>query len=204
MKQGWIVLRKAIADGRMDVKDSRHGGNLYFVRQWLDYTRSEYPNKQPLLVIDNFHKLCGGGSGDERLRFKSMSQEIKRWCNQQLCTVIATMELSKSAPGIQATARDLIESSQMEYDIDLGIMIHNEFNDRRMLGETPKRAWYSGGEMQPIIDCDFQKNKISSFKSKISYEFDPAIARFKEIRYMDGELANASQYEPRSYHSSTR
>lgn len=182
VSQSWDVLRDALEKHRLDVKDAVHGHTVRFAEEWLAHFKATNPGKQPVLIIDNFHKLgTGNGQQGDHERFTSMSGSLQRIARKGLATVIVTAEVVKKTGGAKPNVGDLKYTGQIEYDADVVLLVQNEMHRLEHVGGNVTRCWQDGNDIKPIVDIEVPKNKRGSFKGTISYYFDPACAWFEEI-----------------------
>jgi len=181
---GWKVVRDLIESGRFSIKDNSHGNTLDFAEGWIRWAKDNFPNKEIVFFLDNFHKLGDEWNKDERIRFKHASSRMHAMKNKLHFTAICTMEIRKLI-GAQKNQRpilqDISESKQMEYDNNLIGMVYSDIHAKR--GDA-KIFWTEMIDdnmvRKPVIEIDIQKNKISEFKGVLYYKFSPEYSKFYE------------------------
>ena len=181
---GWAKVRRLVDGNKFSIKDNTHGDNLDFAEGWIKWAQKNHPSKEICFFLDNFHKLGDERGGDERLRFKHASSRIHGMKNKLGITAVCTMELRKMIGGNVATRpslQDISESKQMEYDNNLIGMVYSDVHARR---EDAKIFWDGmDGDRpvkRPVLEIDFQKNKVSDYKGVLYWKFAPEYSRFDE------------------------
>jgi len=182
--QGWDAVRRLVEQNKFSLKDNSHGNTLDFAEGWIRWAKDNYPNKEIVFFLDNFHKLGDERQKDERIRFKHASARIHSMKNKLHFTAICTMEIRKLMGGAKnqrPMLQDISESKQMEYDNNLIGMIYNDLHASRDKAST---IWTDtvGGEpvRRPVLEIDIQKNKISEYKDILYYKFVPERSIFFE------------------------
>lgn len=196
-EEGYSIISSLVRDGRFILKDASCGTSLSYAESLIRYYQAKYPDRQIVYILDNFHKLRDfeGLSGDERVRFKTMSNIIKNMAVRYHIPILCTMEYTKLPAGTRPGNENLAESVAMEYDANL---IAHIFNGLHELGDRATADMYhttvreGNQERRPILELSIGKNKITSFKSKLYFKFFPASSDFRS-QPLDVALALQSQ-----------
>lgn len=176
MKAAWTTVRDLIRSGKLDVKDASQGNTLAFAEQWIEGTRSAYPGRPVLFILDNFHRLgdAAGNKGD-RERVEMLSTGVSLLAKQRGVSVISTMELRKrEQPKIRPKMSDLKGTKQLEYDLTACIMVHSELHANPEKDDA--QSWIDADDndrRKPILQLWIEKNKITSFKGLTEVRFRP-------------------------------
>jgi DNA primase len=182
-EQGYNELMHLIRNGRIVIKDANQGASLAYAESVIKFYQEKYPGRNVVYILDNFHKLRDfEGLGDERTRFKTMSQVLKGMAVKYHIPVLCTMEYTKLPAGTRPTNDNIAETVQMEYDANLIAHIWNgshELGDRATIDMFHTVMGSGGPERRPVIEMNIGKNKITSFKSKIYFKFFPAASDFR-------------------------
>lgn len=197
-EQGYQSVINLVRSGHLVVKDATDGMSLAYAEGLIKYYQEKYPGRQVVYILDNFHKLRDfEGLGDERVKFKTMSQVLKNMAVQYRIPVMCTMEYTKLAAGVKPTNDNIAETVQMEYDANLIVHLWNGSHD---LGDKATEDMFhtvmgsDGPERRPIVELNVGKNKITSFKSKIYLKFFPSASDFRE-HPIDVALAEQRQVQ---------
>jgi len=179
---GYSVVRELIRKGRIIIKDANDGASIAYANQVIRYYKERYPDRNIVYVLDNFHKLQDFkalGRGDERVRFKQMSQVMKDLATRWHICIFATVEYKKVEQGKRGTNADIGETGQIEYDANFVMHIYNEMHE---MGDQAGLFHVDNqdGELKklPVIEGDVGKNKITAFKNKLYFSFWPASSDF--------------------------
>jgi DNA primase catalytic core len=108
---GYSIIRELIKDGRLILKDSNDGNSLSYSQMLISYYKNKYPERDIVYILDNFHKLQDfqTGSGDERIRFKTLSTEMKAMAVRNHISIISTIEYTKLPKGEKPSNTNISE-----------------------------------------------------------------------------------------------
>lgn len=184
LEKGWASFRRLVETNRFLIKDNTHGNTLDFAEGWIRWAKENYPGREIVFFLDNFHKLGDERNKDERIRFKHASARIHAMKNKLHITAVCTMEIRKfvgTGSNLRPMLQDISESKQMEYDNNLIGMVYSDLHAKR---QDAKIFWPEvvNGETikKPVFEVDIQKNKISEFKGTLYYKFNPEYSKFSE------------------------
>jgi DNA primase catalytic core len=181
-EQGYEEIIKLVREGHLVIKDSTHGTSLAYSESLIKYYTEKYPSRRIVYILDNFHKIRDFEGLEERIKFKTASQQIKHLAVMYHITILSTMEYTKLAAGTKPTNNNIAETVQMEYDANVIAHLWNGMHER---GDQAGPDEYhtvmtsEGPERRPIVEINIGKNKINSFKDKIYLKFFPASSDFK-------------------------
>lgn len=180
---GYARLRELAQQGRLVIKDVKHGSSLPFIENLICYYKDQYPERRIVFVLDNFHKLRDFEGKDERVRFKQMSEAVKNITLRHHCCFIASVEYTKLAPGIKPTNYNVAESGQIEYDASAIIHLYNDVADNPHSFTVCHEDinWESRKCYLPRVELMVGKNKISEVKKSFFLDFWPASSDFRSI-----------------------
>jgi replicative DNA helicase len=189
----WRKYVELVSSGRMIIRDAEDGKTIDYINTVIKDTANKNPDKRIIAFVDNFHLIELPGYEDGRVKYKNLSHNLKGMCTKYDATICATAEYTKIAPGIKPSNNNLAETVALEYD---GNVIFHLYSDLHSVREkSNKFFWSEDGEKQyGIIEQDFGKNKVNSFKGTVYYKFWSDKAFYKEIsrqEAMDIEKANA-------------
>lgn len=183
-EQGYQAVMKLVRDGRLVIKDATHGTSLAYSESLIKYYTEKYPDRRVVYILDNFHKIRDFEGLEERIKFKTASQQVKFLAVTYHITILCTMEYTKLPAGVKPTNDNIAETVQMEYDANL---ISHLWNGMHEMGDKATPDMFhtvlgsNGAERRPIVEIYVGKNKITSFKSKIYHKFYPASSDFRQL-----------------------
>lgn len=141
------------------------------------------PAFQLVIFIDNFHDITvrdiNFGS-NANAKYDYIADRLSKICTSFDCPIICTAELRKLNSNRRPTMEDIRESVKIVYEAKAIIMAYNEVGLR---GQQAQIFWKRGdsNDNQPIFEAKIDKNKYSSYKGRIFYEFIPEMSYFKEV-----------------------
>lgn len=190
-------LQHMVTSERLVLADvSMLSQSLVALDNWVKTIRARNPDKQLVVMGDNFHlyHLPGHDQGEEKLR--NMSSYIKAMCNKHQAVGMFTMELPKEAlrPGVRPRISKIKGSSGPAYDANVNFGVYNDLKD--MGADRSEVYWRDTNSMEtltdpngvevqtpmrkPIIELVIDKSKISSFDGVIFFKLDPVTGRLDE------------------------
>ncbi len=182
-KLGYDLVEGLVKNGRLIIKDANHGTTLAYVETLIAYYQEKYPQRRLVYFLDNFHKLSDfANNNEERVRFKNLSKAIKGLATRYHVPIICTMEYTKLNQGTRPSNNSISESVAMQYDSNFIAHMYNELHD---LG--PQATSYhivvkdNQAVRMPRIEMIVGKNKISSFKNSLYFDFYPSSSDFIAI-----------------------
>lgn len=180
---GYTRLRELAQQGRLVVKDVKHGSSLPFIENLICYYKDLYPGRRIVFVLDNFHKLRDFDGKDERVRFKQMSEATKNITLRHRCCIITSVEYTKLAPGIKPTNYNLAETVQLEYDASAVIHLYSDVADNPHSFTVchEDTNWEGKRCYLPRVEFMVGKNKISEVKKSFFLDFWPASSDFRGV-----------------------
>lgn len=208
---GYAKIAELAQEGKLIVKDASAGGSLAYGESLVKYYQDKYPNRQIVYFLDNFHKLneaSGMSEKDERLKIKSFSHYVKNNIAVKYhIPVIATVEYTKLEPTKRPTNNNVAESVSIEYDCNLMAHLYNDMHAQGAAAKLYHRTIVDGEEVRlPRIEMSIGKNKITSFKDKMYFDFYPASSMYRccDRSVAEDELSSAEQVSRQSYDNSKR
>lgn len=180
-KTGYDTIEGLVKNGRLIVKDANHGTTMAYMETLIQYYKEKYPERKLVYFLDNFHKLTDyGDQKDERVRFKKLSNAIKGMATTYHIPIISTMEYTKLPAGQRPTNNNIAETVAMEYDSNLIVHLFNELHELGPNANVYHMVNGADNKLQrfPRIEMIFGKNKITSFKNSLWYDFYPASSDF--------------------------
>lgn len=188
-KEGIDKLRKAV--DKYQAYDANHGTDIDEIERTVqnmivsleeEAVRTGKPRKRLVVMIDNFHDLTTTNAqamGSDKMKYDYLAQRCSDMATLLDIVLISTGEFKKLNGFRRASVEDLRESIKIVYEAKLILICHNEVG---LKGESASIYYDRAGmhAKQPVFEVSFSKNKMSSFKGRLFYEFYPEIAYFEE------------------------
>lgn len=172
-------LFKLTREEKLVVLDRGQGSSIDFINTTVKHYAEMYPEKRIIMFVDNFHLLSSSGAEEGRVKYKTLSKDLKQVCTTYGATVFTTAEYRKLVKGNKPTNSDLAETVALEYDSNAIFHLYSELHDNREQATLFTHDF--NGEKIPIIEEICGKNKINSFKGSIYYQFYPSKAVYMEV-----------------------
>ena len=142
-----------------------------------EYFKLHNIDKQIVVTIDNFHDLCV-----KNTKFTGENEKydfIAQWCSD-LATLleiplICSGELKKTNSTNRPVSDDIRTAVKIKYEAKAILLVYNEVHYKE---EGAKIYFNRKGieKKQPILEVHFSKNKMSTFKGRLFYEFYPDLS----------------------------
>jgi hypothetical protein len=174
----WIT--GAVRENRLIPKGINIGGTVKQCERWVKTVQDE-TGKEVVLFVDSFHNVTG--EGDERTKYKRITEWCQETADQLDFTIVASMECRKQLTKLRPRIDDLGESSKMAYGFKLVGMVHNELHAER---ENANLYWEEDDYVtkekvkRPYLEVHYDKNKITSFKGIHYFQFRDTTGQLKE------------------------
>lgn len=197
-KAGIDAVRNAV--DKYQAYDANHGTDIDEIDRTVqkmmvsleeEAVRTGKPRRRLVVMIDNFHDLTTTNReamGSDKQKYDYLAQRCSDMATLYDIVLISTGEFKKlngfRRPGVE----DLRESIKIVYEAKLILLCHNEVGTK---GESASIFYERTGvnAKQPIFEVAFGKNKMSSYKGRLFYEFYPELAYFEEA-----DKASSSRY----------
>lgn len=185
-RYGYEELKKLVAKNKLVVRGGEQGSGgatLSFAQDLIRYNKKLYPGKRIAYFLDNFHRLRDFANLDERIRFKNLSNATKDLAKREGIGIWATMEYNKATGQERPTNNSIAESIAMEYDANIIIHVYNELHNKRDDAELYFMRVDAEGRRYraPRIELIFGKNKVSSFKGRLYFDFYTEQSRYVPV-----------------------
>lgn len=138
-------------------------------------------NMKPVVFIDNFHDL--NTKEKPNLVDKQKYDHIAQWAADLAIRldipIICSAELKKLNSSRRPIVDDIRECVKIKYEAKAIILVYNEVHYK---GESAEVYFQRSSTKlkQPVLEAHFAKNKISSFKGRLFFEFFPEMAYLSE------------------------
>ena len=190
-------LRRLFEEERLIVADINGiAPSFPALGRYVTDIRKKFPEKNIIVLEDNFHLLEMPGFGKDagEAKIAAASHFMKQLCTGQQVTVLATMELPKSAleRGKRPYYTNVKGTGAIQYDVNANWGCHNDMAD---LGDEVMIVWedhehqqavqsagvdYMESTKMPILEVIVDKNKISGFKGTLFFKMWPLSGRIEE------------------------
>lgn len=195
---GLDAVRNAV--DKYQAYDANHGTDIDEIDRTVqkmmvsleeEAARTGKPRRKLIVMIDNFHDLtttAREAMGSDKSKYDYLAQRCSDMATLYDIVLISTGEFKKLNGFRRPSTEDLRESIKIVYEAKLILLCHNEVGTK---GESAAIYYEKQGAnaKQPVFEVSFGKNKMSSFKGRLFYEFYPEIAYF-----MEADKAAASKY----------
>ncbi|ARO21358.1 DNA helicase (plasmid) [Bacillus tropicus] len=184
--QGVIALKQS-AD-YINMQDVNNGSDIEYIQETMEAYHVELqkvdPSYQLVVFIDNFHDIT---IGDEKLRSKSGGEKydhiadlLTKIATKYDCPIVCTAEFRKLNGNRRPTSDDLRDSVKILYEAKAVMLCYNEVSLR---GQQSTVHWMrpDNPNKQPVYEVQVGKNKFSSFKGRLFFEFIPEMAYSREV-----------------------
>lgn len=149
-------------------------------------------NYQIVLFIDNFHDITVKDqrmNSDNNAKYDFLAGELSRIATKLDCPIVCTAEFRKLNGNRRPQLDDIRETVKIIYEAKAIILCYNEVGLR---GQQAQIYWNrdDNPDKQPVFECRIGKNKFSSFKGRIFYEFWPEMSYFREVPEVGAQRYN--------------
>lgn len=149
-----------------------------------------------IAFIDNFHDLetdAPHARGGDKEKFDYLSKRISDMVTELDIPLVTTAEFKKLNGFRRPSVDDIRETVKIKYEAKAILLCYNEVS---LKGEGAAVYYEINGNpnKQPIFEVKFGKNKFSSFKGRLFYEFYPDLAYFEEVDPQNTKRYNALIY----------
>lgn len=187
-KQGMEMLRNSVNQYR--VYDANHGTDIDEIETSIknmivnleeEALQTGKDRKRLVVLIDNFHDLTTTAKealGSDKMKYDYLAQRVKDMSIRYEITILTTGEFKKLNGFRRSTVDDLRESVKIIYEASAILLLHNEVG---MKGEAASVYYEIQGkpQKQPVLEVKFGKNKMSSYKGRLFFEFYPEMSYFE-------------------------
>lgn len=166
------LYRRSDKFGMFDGNDDMT--SLEKIEQHIKDLLMECPEGTKIVIgIDSFNDLTIDSQkfNNNDMRNEYVAKAIKDWTTTYNITVMCTAHMRKTN-GRRPTVDDLKDTVTLQYEANLILLMYNEVGVKE---ENSGVYWISEDDEKkmPVIEMKFGKNKFSSYKGTIFYEFMP-------------------------------
>lgn len=187
----------AEASDRFILRDQRSGSDVEGIGEHLEQLaemlHQQGSDRKLALFIDNFHDLTTRDKHamqNNNDRYGTIAEYLKRLVNVMDIPIFCTAEVTKIGTR-RPRLEDIRETGNIGYEANLVIGIYNEVGLLKEASNIYYRNREDGPKL-PVVEMDILKNKFSSYKGRLFYQFVPEMSYLHEC---DEELQ--AYYESR-------
>lgn len=181
-----IAKLKAISD-RLQIYDSSSMGNA--VEDLGDLIRKRYLDLQSLpipqnlaVILDNFHDLSThhpSANNSDKAKYSYIAQYVSDLAIECDIPIICTAEYRKMNGFRRPIVDDIREAVKIKYEAKSIILTHSDVACREEMAGVYFEVDGNLGK-KPVLEAHVAKNKYSSYKGRLFFEFYPELAYFEE------------------------
>lgn len=183
---------------KFKIIDEEKAQGMETIKKIIDkhYDYAQQHNKKLFVLIDNFHDLYYEEQDfyDENVKFAEIAKELKNWTKELQIPIWCTAEVRKINSFRRPVMDDVKFASKIKYEASLILMAHNDVG---LQGENAT-VYYRNPDKpgkSPVIELAFNKNKLSTYKGRVYFEFIPEYAHIIECDENDMERYNQLVYQ---------
>ena len=147
--------------------------------QIYHYVKSIDSEMNIIVGIDSLKDIIIEGSSkmtaNERLDV--VSKKIKDLSKKFNCIVFSSMHLRKLNGTRRPTLDDIKDSNILVYESDVCFLVYNDVSNNKQSAKIFYKDNEESIEKRPIIEIDWAKNKLSSYKGITFCNFDPSYSK---------------------------
>lgn len=165
---------------KLSLWDANDGIDLESIETRIKDLRMYYGEETRLVImLDSIYDLVVLENLTEKQTHEKIARTVKGWCKTYNVAIIATAHLKKTG-GRRPTMEDLKENNRLEFETNFALLLYNEVGLKE---EEADIYWVTdeSEEKMPVIEARVGKNKYSSFKGTIFYEFIPDFSFVMEV-----------------------
>ena len=150
-----------------------------------------------IIAIDSLKDIvlkdAGKLSANERMDI--VAKQIKDLSKKFNCIVFASMNLRKLNGSRRPTMDDLKDSNILEFEADVCYLVYNDVSKNKQAAKIFYKESEQSTEKRPIIEVDWGKNKLSSYKGVMFCNFSPEYSKCIEVAEESAQRYNAILYQ---------
>lgn len=169
------------------LQDANEGTDLEYIAETAERYAFELSkideNYQLVIFIDNFHDVTVRDikfGADTNSKYDHIADGLSKLATKLDAPVICSAEFRKLNGNRRPILDDIRESTKIVYEAKAILLVYNEVGLR---GQQSQIFWRRSDspDNQPVFEVKIGKNKYSSYKGRIFYEFMPEMSYFKEV-----------------------
>ena len=159
------------------------------------YVKSQNEEANIVVAIDSLKDVVLDDIKlDASERIAEVARRIKDISIEFNCIVLSSMHLRKLNATRRPTLDDLREANTLEYELDACFLVYNDVSKNKQSAKIFRYEDEHDTEKKPVLEVDWAKNKISSYKGVTFCNFSPGYNKCTEV----SEIA-AEQYTTKLY-----
>lgn len=183
--EGLQNLKDSVA--HFDLRDANDGTDIEYIEETAKTLAFELAKideaYQIVLFIDNFHDVTVRDikfGADNNAKYDYIAGELSRIATALDCPIVCTAEFRKLNGNRRPQLDDIRETVKIIYEAKAIMLCYNEVGLRGQQGQI---FWNLADhpDKQPVFEVRIGKNKFSSFKGRIFFEFSPEMSYFREV-----------------------
>jgi len=178
--KAWVWL-ESHAD-RFIIADSSKGNSVDALESHIEWFVKNCPDKKRVFFLDNFHKLrVPSNKGKKSEAVADTSEKVKDLTQMYDIPIIMTVELRKlEGTDSRPTLGDLKDSVQLEYDADVILLVHNDYQAKK---DKTNIVWQHNGKVMPYLEVSLEKNKLTGMTDRMAYKLNGINLQIAEEDY---------------------
>jgi replicative DNA helicase len=178
------------------LQDANDGTDLEYISETAERYAFELSkideNYQLVVFVDNFHDVTVRDikfGSDTNSKYDHIADGLSKLATKLDCPVICSAEFRKLNGNRRPVLDDIRESVKIIYEAKAIMLCYNEVGLRQQQSQI---FWKRNDspDYQPVYEVDIRKNKYSSFKKRIFYEFIPEMSYFREVSAIGAQRYN--------------
>ncbi len=165
--------------------------------QIYHYVKSIDPEMNIMVAIDSLKDIAlkdaNKLSANERIDI--IAKKIKDLSKKFNCIVFASMHLRKLNGTRRPTMDDLKDSNILEFESDVCFLMYNDVSKNKQSAKIFYKESEESIEKKPVIEIDWAKNKLSSYKGVMFCNFSPEYSKCVEVAEESAKRYNAILYQ---------
>ena len=182
----------------LDSTDIKNIDEMYeYIKQVVNYVKAIDPDNNVVIAIDSikdvklsdrYPKMTSNERADE------VARTIKEWSIELGLIILASMHLRKLNGNRRPIRDDLKDSNTLEYEASVIWLLFNDVSKNKQAAKIYHRN-SDESEKEPILEMDWSKNKVSSYKGRTFNYFSPEFSRAVECGEEASKRFNGLLYE---------
>lgn len=128
-------------------------------------------------------------------RIAEVARRVKDISIEFNCIVLSSMHLRKLNGNRRPSLDDLREGNTLEYELDACFLINNDVSKNKQSAKIFRYESETDTIKKPVIEIDWAKNKISSYKGITFCNFSPEYSKCVEVSKEASENYNSKIYQ---------
>lgn len=187
----WLYTQ--MKKGNLIVKGQELGVNTRAATKMIDHL-ADVRGISPIYIGDSLHSMSPDVEVEsERLRTKRVVEWSQEMSDTRDLTMIFTLEITKQGMRGRPRMDAVSETGKIDFAFKALGMLYNELHDLRDEATTfwtqevldPETGKPVDPVRRPIIEINWDKNKVADFKDKMYWKLWPHCAFCEEISYAD-------------------